>query len=192
MRTLLLATTSEQKLRELRTIVRKLPCTLLSLRAIQLVMDVEETGTTFAENALLKARAYAHAANALTLADASGLEIEALGGAPGAYLARFARWETAYPERFRMMLARLQGLPLSRRIARFRCAIAPAGNERVVEGPVARCPRREHGFGYDPIFFIPEYDRTLAEMAPEENHRISHRGRAVQAACRLLVDWPIR
>lgn len=199
MRTLLLATTNEQKLIELRTILRELPCTLLSLRDIQLVMDVEETGATFAENALLKARAYAQAANVLTLADDSGLEIDALEGAPGIYSARFAGRETSYPERFRMILACLQDLPLARRTARFCCAIAlaePAGDghvvEGVVEGLIAERPCGEYGFGYDPIFLLPDYGRTLAEMAPEEKHRISHRGRAAQAACRLLEDWPIR
>lgn len=198
MRTLLLATTNEHKLAELRTILRKLPFTLLSLHDIQLGMDVEEAGTTFAENALFKARAYAEAANMLALADDSGLEIDALGGAPGIYSARFAGRETPYTERFRMILARLQDVPISQRTARFRCAIAlaePSGYRRVVEGVVeglvADRPRGEYGFGYDPIFFVPEYGRTTAEMAPEEKNRISHRGRAAQAACRLLENWPV-
>src|SRR5581483_11718575 len=108
MRTLLLATTNEHKLKEFRAILRELPFTLLSLRDIQLGMDVEETGTTFAENALLKARAYAQAANMLALTDDSGLEIDALGGAPGIYSARFAGRETPYTERFDLILAQLQ------------------------------------------------------------------------------------
>lgn len=197
MRTLLLATTNEHKLKEFRTILRELPFTLLSLRDVQLDMDVEETGTTFAENALLKARAYAQAANMLALADDSGLEIDALGGAPGIYSARFAGRETPYAERFRLILARLQDVSVSQRTARFRCAIAlaePSGYTRVVEGAVegliAESPRGENGFGYDPIFLVPEYGKTTAEMTSEEKHRISHRGRAAEAACRLLEDWP--
>lgn len=198
MRTLLLATTNEHKLKEFRTILRELPFTLLSLRDVQLNMDVEETGTTFAENALLKARAYAQAANMLALADDSGLEIDALGGAPGIYSARFAGRGTPYAERFRLILARLHDVPVSQRTARFRCAIAlaePAGYTRVVEGTIegliAESPRGENGFGYDPIFLVPEYGKTTAEMAPEEKHRISHRGRAAEAARRLLESWPV-
>jgi XTP/dITP diphosphohydrolase len=199
MRTLLLATTNEHKLNEYRTILRELPFTLLSLRDVRLDMDVEETGTTFAENALLKARTYAQAANVLALADDSGLEIDALGGAPGVYSARFAGRETPYAERFRLILARLQDVPVSQRTARFRCAIAlaePSGYTRVVEGTIegliAESPRGENGFGYDPIFLVPEYGQTTAEMAPEEKHRISHRGRAAEAARRLLENWPAR
>lgn len=199
MRTLLLATTNEHKLNEFRTILRELPFTLLSLCDVRLDMDVEETGATFAENALLKARAYAGAANMLALADDSGLEIDALGGAPGIYSARFAGRDTSYEERFRLIFARLQDVPVSQRTARFRCAIAlaePSGYTRVVEGTVegliADSPRGENGFGYDPIFLVPEYGKTTAEMAPEEKHRISHRGRAAEAARRLLENWPGR
>lgn len=199
MRTLLLATTNEHKLNEFRVIFRDLPFTLLSLRDVQIDMDVEETGTTFAENALIKALAYAQAANTLALADDSGLEIDALDGAPGVYSARFAGRETSYAERFRLLLARLQDIPVSRRTARFRCAIAlaePSGYTRVVEGTIegviAESPRGENGFGYDPIFLVPEAGMTTAEMAPEEKNRISHRGRAAEAARRLLEDWPDR
>src|SRR5579885_2536538 len=111
MRTLLLATTNEHKLSEYRTILRDLPFTLLSLRDVQIDMDVEETGTTFAENAILKAQVYAQAANMLALADDSGLEIDALGGSPGIYSARFAGRETPYTERFRLIFERLQDVP---------------------------------------------------------------------------------
>lgn len=199
MRTLLLATTNEHKLNEFRTIFQDLPFTLLSLRDVQIDMDVEETGTTFAENALIKAQAYAQAANMLALADDSGLEIDALGGAPGIYSARFAGRETPYEERFRLILARLQDVPSAQRTARFRCAIAlaePSGDTRVVEGTIegliADRPHGGNGFGYDPIFLVPEAGRTTAEMAPEEKNGISHRGRAAEAARRLLENWPAR
>jgi len=199
MRTLLLATTNEHKLNEFRVIFRDLPFTLLSLRDLQIDLDVEETGTTFAENAILKARTYAQMADMLALADDSGLEIDALGGAPGIYSARFAGRETTYSERFRLLFARLQDMPLSERTARFRCAIAlaePSGYTRVVEGAIEGLitdpPRGENGFGYDPIFLVPEFGKTTAELAPAEKNRISHRGRAAEAARRLLENWPAR
>lgn len=197
MRALLLATTNRHKLEEYRAIFSDLPLKLLSLRDVHLDLDVEETGQTFAENAELKARAYAQAAGMLCLADDSGLEIDALGGAPGVLSARFAGKETSYAERFRLILAQLQGLPEERRTARFRCAIAlaePSGYSRVVEGVIegviADRPRGEHGFGYDPIFLVPELRKTMAELTPEQKKRISHRGRAAQAARMLLENWP--
>lgn len=199
MRTLLLATTNNHKLDEYRAIFRELPFQILSLRDVQIDTDVEETGSTFAENATLKARFYAQAANMLALADDSGLEIDALGGEPGIYSARFAGRETSYAERFRLIFARLQHVPPSQRTARFRCAIAlaePSGQAQVVEGTIegliAECPRGENGFGYDPIFLVPELGQTTAEMRAEEKHRISHRGRAAEAARHLLESWPSR
>jgi XTP/dITP diphosphohydrolase len=197
MRTLLLATTNEHKVDEFRTLFRDLPFTLLSLRDVQIDMDVEETGTTFAENAILKAQTYAKVVNMLALADDSGIEIDALGGAPGVYSARFAGREATYEERFRLIFARLQDVPPSERTARFRCAIAlaePSGYVRVVEGAVegviADSARGENGFGYDPIFLVPEFGQTTAEMTPTEKNRISHRGRAAEAARHLLESWP--
>ncbi len=191
---LLLATTNPGKLREFRDIFADLPCTLTTLDEQGITMDVEETGATFTENALLKARAYSRASGLLTLADDSGLEIDALGGEPGV---RSARWPTAdmpYAERFRLILARLDGLPPEQRTARFRCVIAlsqPDGwdeiVEGVVEGIIADAPRGENGFGYDPIFLVPALGRTMAELPPEEKHRISHRGRAARAAREVLM-----
>ena len=197
MRTLLLATTNPHKLEEYRAIFSDLPYRVLSLQDIHLDLDVEETGRTFAENAELKARTYAKASGMLTLADDSGLEIEALEGAPGIYSARFAGKETSYAERFRIILERLNSFPMEERTARFRCAIAlaePSGFVRIVEGTIegviAASPRGEHGFGYDPIFLVPELGKTLAELPPEQKNCISHRGRAAQLACVLLEHWP--
>jgi XTP/dITP diphosphohydrolase len=160
-------------------------------------LDVEESGTTFAENAELKALAYARASGKLTLADDSGLEIDALGGAPGVYSARFAGKEASYEERFRLLLEQLKGLPIEQRTARFRCAITlaePSGYYQTVEGTlegvIADAPRGHYGFGYDPIFFIPEFGKTSAELMPEQKNRISHRGRAAQLAAALLKNWP--
>ena len=197
MRDLLLATTNMHKLEEYRTIFSDIPFRLLSLHDVQLDIDVEETGTTFAENAQLKALAYASASGMLALADDSGLEIDALGGIPGIYSARFAGVGTSYAERFRLLLGQLQGLPMSQRTARFRCAIAiaePSGYCRTVEatleGQIAQAPRGQYGFGYDPIFLGPEAGKTTAELMPEEKNRISHRGRAAQLAAALLRSWP--
>src|SRR5712691_9625533 len=171
MRVLLLATTNRHKLEEYRAMFSDLPIKLLSLEDIQLDFDVEETGSSFAENAVLKARAYAQASGMLTLADDSGLEIDALDGAPGVLSARFAGKGTSYEERFRLILAQLKGIPAEQRTARFRCTIAlaePTGYTRVVEGTIegmiADSPRGKHGFGYDPIFFVPELGKTMAEL----------------------------
>ncbi len=197
MRELLLATTNYHKLEEYRAIFSGLPFHLLSLNDIHLDLEVEETGTTFAENAQLKALAYARASGMLTLADDSGLEIDALGGAPGVYSARFAGKETPYEERFRLLLEQLKGLPMEQRTARFSCAIVlaePSGYYRTVEGTlegvIADAPRGQYGFGYDPIFFIPELGKTSAELTPEQKNRVSHRGRAAQLAAALLKNWP--
>ena len=197
MRELLLATTNYHKLEEYRAIFSGLPFHFLSLHDIHLDLDVEEIGTTFAENAELKALTYARASGMLTLADDSGLEIDALGGAPGIYSARFAGKETSYEERFRLLLEQLKGLTRERRTARFRCAIAlaePSGYHQTVEGTleglIADTPRGQYGFGYDPIFFIPELGKTSAELTPEHKNRISHRGRAAQLAAALLKNWP--
>lgn len=197
MRALLLATSNPHKLEEFRAIFADLPLRLFSLNDIQLDIEVEETGITFAENAELKARAYAQASGMLTLADDSGLEIDALGGAPGVQSARYLGRETSYEERFRSILQQLKGLPMEQRTARFRCAIAlaePSGNTRLVEGVIERViadsPRGKNGFGYDPIFYLPELGKTFAELAPEHKNRISHRARAAQAARELLEEWP--
>src|SRR2546421_1062629 len=198
MRDLLLATTNQHKLEEYRAIFSDLSFRLLSLHDMLLEVDVEETGTTFAANAELKALAYAKASEKLALADDSGLEIDALGGAPGVYSARFAGSEASYDERFRLILTQLKGLPEEQRTARFRCAITiaePSGYYRTVEGAIegriANAPRGEHGFGYDPIFLVPELGKTTAELPPEVKNRISHRGRAAQAAAAVLNIWPL-
>ena len=197
MRSLLLATTNRHKLAEYRTIFLDLPFRLLSLHDIQLDIDPEETGTTFAENAELKARAYAQASGMLSLADDSGLEIDALGGAPGVYSARFAGKGTSYAERFRLIQQQLKGLPMEQRSARFRCSIAlaePSGYcrvvEGVIEGRIVDNPRGNRGFGYDPIFLVPELGMTTAELSPDQKNSISHRGRAAQKARMLLANWP--
>ena len=197
MRALLLATTNLHKIDEYKAIFSTIPFQLLSLRDVQIETDIEETGATFAENAELKALAYAKISGLLSLADDSGLEIDALGGAPGIYSARFAGKRASYEERFRLILEQLKDVPMEQRTARFRCAITiaePSGYYRtvegVIEGIIADSPRGENGFGYDPIFLVPELSMTTAELSPEQKNGISHRGRAAQLAITLLRNWP--
>ncbi len=198
MHTVLLATTNLHKLNEFREIFSDLPVRLVSLSDIHLAIDVQETGSTFAENAALKARIYAQLSHMLTLADDSGLEIDALKGAPGVYSARFLGDDTSYEDRFRFILKQMKDLPPDQRNARFRCVIALADHsgtvrsvEGIVEGVIADCPRGSHGFGYDPIFLFPELGKTFAELEPEYKNRISHRARAARLARKLLQDWPV-
>jgi len=196
MHALLIATANPHKLDEFRAIFSDLPYQLLSLNDVQLSMNVEETGITFQENSELKALAYARASGLLSLADDSGLEIDALGGAPGVYSARFGGENMSYSERFRLIFEHLRGLPLEQRTARFRCVITiaePSGYHRSVEGIIEgliTAPRGENGFGYDPIFLVPELGKTTAEISPEHKNRISHRGQAARHARVLLGDWP--
>ena len=188
---LVIATTNRHKLDEFREIYADLPYTLLSPADLGVVVEVEETGTTFAANALLKALACAEATGLLSLADDSGIEIDALGGGPGVYSARWAGVETPYPERFRLLNEGLGDTPDEARTARYRCVIAiarpaPRGLydvvEGVFEGRIAREARGSGGFGYDPIFFVPERGVTVGEMSAEEKHSMSHRARAANAA----------
>lgn len=198
MHTVLLATSNLHKLDEFRAIFADLPMKLVSLNDIHIDVEVEETGSTFAENAELKARTYAHMSHMLTLADDSGLEIDALNGAPGVYSARYLGSETSYQERFLVILEQMKDFPPEKRSARFHCVIAladPSGTirsvEGVVEGAIADHPRGSHGFGYDPIFLLPELGKTFAELEPEYKNRISHRARAARLARKLLQDWPV-
>jgi XTP/dITP diphosphohydrolase len=195
-RKLLLATTNLHKIAEFRAILAAVPCELVGPTEVGLSVAIEETGTTFAQNAVLKAIAYAESSGLLTLADDSGLEIDALGGAPGIYSARWAGAHVTYPQRFQLLFQRLADVPDERRTARYRCAIAlaepaPCGLYAVVEGTlegcIAREPRGTGGFGYDPIFAVPELGQTVGEMGEEEKHRISHRGRAGAAAATRLL-----
>jgi XTP/dITP diphosphohydrolase len=194
-RPLLLGTSNAHKLEELRAILGDLPLTLLSLSDVAPIPDVAETGATFAENAILKATAYANASGLLTLADDSGLEIDALGGEPGVYSARWAGASTPYSERFRIILERMVQTPPEQRTARFRCVIAITGPggllataEGILEGMIATKPQGAGGFGYDPIFYVPAYGKTVAELPAGVKNRISHRALAAAQARQQLLD----
>jgi len=196
---LLLATTSQKKLIELRSIFAGLPLTLITLREAGVDTDVEETGATFRENAVLKAVQYAQVTGLPSLADDSGLEIDALGGEPGVRSARYAGPDATDADRIALVLARLGAmpdLPAARRTARFRCVMALAEPQGLIdtvdgacEGLIADAPRGSNGFGYDPIFLLPELGRTMAELTPAEKDALSHRGRAGRAARPLLERW---
>ena len=195
---LLIATTNPDKVREIRGLLGHLPVALLTLQDLPPVPEPDETGTTFEENARLKALHYDAAAtqggirDAYTVAEDSGLMIDALDGQPGVHSARFLRPDASYAERFAEINRRLAARPSTSRSARFVCAVAVAAGGTVVyettgvvEGEIAGVPRGDGGFGYDPIFYYPPYGATLAEVTEAEKLRVAHRG----AAFRQLATW---
>ncbi len=196
---LLVATHNQGKLEEYIDILNERWFDLLTLDEAGIVEDVPETGSTFLENATLKAIAYARQANLYTLADDSGLEVDALGGRPGVLTARYGGPGLSAADRYRLLLEALAGVAEAQRGARFRCVLVLAGpdgtilgkSQGVCEGVIAQAPSGDGGFGYDPIFYLPDYGLTMAELPAGEKHRISHRGRAVQALRPLLEQlWP--
>jgi XTP/dITP diphosphohydrolase len=193
-RVLVLATLNRAKARELTELLGDVGYEVRPLADWPAAALPEETEGTYAGNALLKARAAIRITDCLVLADDSGLEVDALDGAPGLRSARFGGPGLDDAGRLWRLLEALRDVPAERRTARFRCAIAllvPGGGARftagVVEGVIADSPRGTGGFGYDPVFFYPPLGRTLAELSPEEKARVSHRAVAVAAARRLLV-----
>jgi XTP/dITP diphosphohydrolase len=194
----LIATGNAGKLVEFQSLLAGSGYELLTPSAAGLRLVVEETGTTYAENALIKARAYAAASGLPALGDDSGIEVDALGGAPGLYSARFGGPGLSDNDRNALLLRELERLPPDRRRARMRCALAlqsPDGRlwqaAGVVEGSVATVPRGEHGFGYDPLFVYAELGRTAAEVSEDEKNRVSHRARAVWALLAELARDPL-
>ncbi len=193
---LLVATTSAGKLREWQALLGDLPLDLLSLADASIDFDVEETGTTFAQNAVLKAEAYGQASQLLTLAEDSGLCVAALGGAPGAHSARWAGPD--YAHKNALLIRLLEGQSGAARACRYACvAVLRLPDGRLwqvrgeVRGQIALAPAGSGGFGYDPIFYIPRLRRTLAEVAVDEKDRISHRGRAarrIRPILRQLIE----
>jgi XTP/dITP diphosphohydrolase len=190
---LVLATTNPGKIAELRALLAACDWEIVTPTDVGVRVDVDETGATYEENARLKALAYARAAGLPALADDSGLEVDALAGAPGVHSARFGGADMPHAEKIRLLLARLQDVPDERRGARFRAVIVvalPDGRtyaaEGVCAGRIARAPRGEGGFGYDPIFLVEGGTRTMAELTPAEKNRLSHRARAAAGACRIL------
>ncbi|MBN1149445.1 MAG: RdgB/HAM1 family non-canonical purine NTP pyrophosphatase [Anaerolineales bacterium] len=192
---LLIATNNQGKLIEIQALLQDLPVEIVSPGQLGLTLSIEESGQTYAQNAALKGLAFARASGLLTMADDSGLEVDALDGLPGLRSARFApKAGASDADRRAYLLEQLQGRarPWT---ARFRCVIAlatAAGETRFAEGV---CPgeiipeqRGQNGFGYDPLFLIPDLERTMAELSMQEKNRLSHRARAVQAALPFLVE----
>lgn len=195
MQKLLVATHNQGKVREYRELLAALPLDVTYLDAEGIALEVEETGATFAENAVLKATAYATVSGLWTWADDSGLQVDALGGAPGVYSARYAGEGATDADRYRKLLDALTAVPWDRRTARFRCTVAlatPAGQIRtadgVCEGRIAFGPAGDNGFGYDPVFYMPDHGATMAQLPSELKNAVSHRARASQAALLLLQD----
>ncbi len=170
-----------------------LPLQVVSLEQVGITATVEETGKTFEENAVLKAQGYAEAAGLLTLADDSGLEVDALGGRPGVMSARYGGDHLSEQDQGRLLLSELNEVEWERRTARFRCVIAvtvPGGEARtvegVIEGVIQYKAQGANGFGYDPVFYLPEKGCTTAQLSTEEKNRLSHRGQAARRARKLL------
>ncbi len=183
---LVLATRNSGKVKELKALLSDVDLEVKSLADFPEAPKVEETGKTFFENAFQKAREIALATGHLTMADDSGLEVDALGGAPGIYSARYAGDSATDEENIQKLLEELKDTPLEKRTARFRCVIVvfhPSGHwfkaEGVWEGLIAPRPRGEGGFGYDPVFLIPELGKTAAEIPLELKNKLSHRARAL-------------
>ena len=193
---LLIATSNAGKLRELRSVLADSQLELLGLREFPNIESVEETGSTFAENASLKAVGYALQAKILTLADDSGLVVDALGGRPGIHSARYVGPDATYPERIASLLGELANTAEPHRSARFVCAMTVStetgeiafATEKSCEGRLAAGPRGTGGFGYDSIFVPDGYNQTFAELPAEIKNQISHRGRALQELRKFLAS----
>jgi XTP/dITP diphosphohydrolase len=190
---LLLATQNPGKLAEMRLLAEGLPFRVLGPRELGIADAPDETGTTFIENAVLKARHYARLSGRLTVADDSGLSVDALGGGPGLYSARFGGESASDADRNALLLEKLAHVPTERRQARFTSAVAVARGgevlfeaEESVEGLIADGLRGSNGFGYDPLFFYPPFGRTFGEIPHEEKDRVSHRGKAFARLRRFL------
>lgn len=191
---IVLATGNQGKVKELKAILSDLDVEVLSLKDFPEIGEIIEDGVTFAENAIKKATAVTEAVNLIAVADDSGLEVDYLDGAPGIYSARFAGESSSDLENNLKLLSLLQDVPDEKRTARFRCVIAvstPCGEmyttDGTCEGIVGHEMKGELGFGYDPLFFLPEHNRTIAELDPEIKNRISHRGRALVKAKVILA-----
>lgn len=187
MKRIVFATGNAGKMKEVRMILADLGLEVRSMKEADITIDIEENGTTYEENALKKARAVAARTDAIVLADDSGLEIDYLNREPGVYSARYLGEDTSYRVKNANLIQRLQGVPDERRTARFVCAIAavlPGGQElttrAAIEGRIGYEEKGKGGFGYDPIFYVPELHKTTAELTDEEKNLVSHRGKALQ------------
>lgn len=196
MKKIVFATGNAGKMKEIRMILKDTEYEILSMKEAGVSIEIDENGATYEENALIKARAVAEYTDAIVLADDSGLEVDYLNGEPGVFSARYLGEDTPYSVKNANLINRLEGVPEEKRTARFVCAIAavfPDGRELTVraaiEGRIGWEERGSGGFGYDPIFYVPEFGKTTAELTGEEKNRVSHRGKALQLMKEELIKY---
>lgn len=190
---LIFATGNQDKMREIREILGDKDYEILSMKEAGIDLDIVEDGSTFEENAMIKAKAVMEATGALTLADDSGLEIDAFGGGPGIYSARYLGTDTSYIEKNKVILEKLKDIPEEKRTARFVCAIAAAfpngqtlTTRGTMEGIIGYEAKGENGFGYDPIFYLPQLEKYSAQLSRDEKNSLSHRGEALRKMKEIL------
>lgn len=195
MNKIILASNNNGKIKEFREIFKDMDIELVPMKEAGIDVDIEENGETFEENSLIKARTVCKLSGCITIADDSGLEVDYLDGQPGVYSARFMGHDTSYDIKNKAIIYKLKGVSGKDRSARFVAVIAavfPDGRELVtrgtMEGIIGQEPLGENGFGYDPILFLPEYNKSSAELAPEEKNKISHRGKALEKMKAALAE----
>lgn len=196
MKEIIIATNNKGKAKDFETLFQPLGITVLTLNDLPETIEVEETGATFEENAVLKAETVARLLNKAVIADDSGLEVDALDGAPGVYSARYAGEPSDDEANIDKLLRALDGVPETKRQARFRCVLALAGSgletktfSGSCEGMITDARRGTNGFGYDPVFYVPEKERTMAQLAAQEKAAISHRGAALKQLEKQLPEF---
>ncbi len=184
---IIFATGNKGKIKEIQMILAELGVEVITMKEAGIVIDIEENGQTYEENALIKARAVAEYTDCVVMADDSGLEIDYLNNEPGIYSARYMGEDTSYKIKNANLVERLTGVPDEERTARFVCAIAtvfPDGKEvttrGIIEGQIGYEEKGENGFGYDPIFYVPRFGKTTAQLTEEEKNQVSHRGNALK------------
>ena len=196
MQRIIFATSNKNKMKEIREIFADLPAEILSMGEAGIEADIVEDGTTFEANAIIKAEAVQRLSGAIVLADDSGLEIDYLNKEPGVYSARYMGEQTAYHIKNQSLIDRLAGVPDAQRTARFVCAVAAAFPDAptqvvrgTIEGQIGYREAGENGFGYDPIFYVPAFGCTTAELSPEQKNAVSHRGNALRLIRPLVMDY---
>lgn len=195
MERIIFATGNAGKMREIKEIMGDMGVEILSMKEAGITADIVEDGTTFVENAVIKATEIAKQTNDIVLADDSGLEIDYLNKEPGVYSARYLGEDTSYEIKNQALLDRLKGVPKEKRTARFVCAIAAAlpdgkvlTTQATIEGYIGEAPAGKNGFGYDPIFYVDEYGCSTAELSEEQKNEISHRGKALREMKKMLLN----
>lgn len=196
MKKIIFATQNQGKVKEIKKILEGLPVEVLTMEEAGIDIDIEENGTTFEENAVIKAEALTAYTDAIILADDSGLEIDCLNKEPGVYSARYLGKDTPYEVKNQIILDRIKDIQDEERTARFVCAIAAAGKNiptmvtlATIEGHIGHEAKGKNGFGYDPIFFINDFKKSTAELSAEEKNKISHRAKALEAMKVKLMEY---